>query len=54
MSKTTGWKTYLAAAGLMALAIWQTSQGDHQVAVQTFLAGFAVLGLRHAIGKGKP
>jgi hypothetical protein len=45
----SGWKTYLAAAGLLGLAIYKFSQGDTPGAIQTFLAALAAFGLRHAI-----
>ena len=44
-----GYKTYLAAAGLLGLAIYQASQGDYPAAVQSVLAALAAAGLRNAI-----
>jgi hypothetical protein len=46
-----GRKTYLAAAGLFGLALYQFSQADYPHAVQTFCAALGTLGLRHAIDK---
>ena len=48
-----GWKTYLAAAGLVGLAIYQLSQGEIQAAIQSFLAALAALGIRHAVGRAE-
>lgn len=47
----SGWKTYLAAGGLLGLALWQLSQGDFEAASQSFLAALAAFGLRSAIAK---
>lgn len=44
-----GWRTYLAAAGLLGLALYQFSQGDIQAGVQSFLGALAVFGLRRAV-----
>jgi len=49
-----GKKTYLAAAGLFGLALYQVSVGQGDQAVQSLLAGLSALGLRHAIAKGTP
>ena len=46
----TGYKTYIAAVGLVGLAIYQVSQGDITTAVQTALAALAAFGVRSAIG----
>lgn len=46
-----GYKTYLAAVGLLGLALWQFSQGEYPAAIQSFLAALAAFGLRHAIEK---
>jgi hypothetical protein len=45
----SGWKTYLAAAGLFGLAIYQFSQKDYATMMTTFCAALAAAGLRHAI-----
>jgi len=44
-----GRRTYIAAAGLLGLALYQLSQGDTAAALQSFLAGLAAFGLRSAI-----
>ena len=49
MTWFSGWKTYLAAAGLAGLALSQFSQGLYETAYQTLLAALAAAGLRHAI-----
>lgn len=48
----SGYKTYLAAAGLAGLATYQLSQGQLEPALQSFLAALTAAGLRHAIAKG--
>jgi hypothetical protein len=40
-----GYKTYLAAVGLFGLAAYQLSQGQMELATQSFLGGLAALGL---------
>lgn len=49
--RTKSWKTYLSAAGLLGLAVYQFSVEKYQEAWETFMAALAVLGLRHAIYK---
>jgi uncharacterized membrane protein YjjP (DUF1212 family) len=44
-----GYRTYIAAAGLVGLAVYHLSQGEIQEAVQTALAALAAFGLRKAI-----
>jgi hypothetical protein len=46
-----GYKTYLAVAGLVGLAVYQASQGQLEAAVQSILAALAAAGLRHAVAK---
>ena len=46
-----GWKTYLAGAGLIGLALYQLSQGQYELAWQSLMAGLALLGLRRAIDR---
>jgi hypothetical protein len=46
-----GYKTYLAATGLVGLAIYQASTSQYEQAVQSFLAALAAAGLRHAVAK---
>jgi hypothetical protein len=47
-----GFKTYLAAVGLVGLAVYQVSQGQLDQAFQALCAALAAVGLRHAIQKG--
>ena len=47
----TGYKTYIAAAGLAGLAIFQASTGDYPQAIQSLLGALTAAGLRHAIAK---
>ena len=51
MNVLNGYKTYIAAAGLFGLALYQLSTGNVETAVQSFLGGLAVLGVRNAIAK---
>lgn len=44
-----GFRTYIAAAGLLGLALYQFSEGQYEVAAQSFLAALAAFGLRKAI-----
>jgi hypothetical protein len=46
-----GVKTYLAAAGLLGLALWQLSEGQYETAIQSFLAALAAFGLRQAVSR---
>ena len=46
-----GNKTYLAAFGLMGLAVYQLSTGDYTAALQSFMAGLAAMGLRNGLEK---
>lgn len=45
----TGYKTYLAAAGLFGLGVYQISQGNMEVGIQSLLAGLAAFGIRTAV-----
>jgi hypothetical protein len=49
-----GYKTYLAAIGLVGLAVYQASTSQYEQAVQSFLAALATVGLRHAVAKQAP
>ncbi len=49
----TGLKTYLVAAGLLGLAIYQASVGNYEAAIQSLLAAGAAAGLRNAISGNK-
>jgi hypothetical protein len=53
MDVLAGWKTYLAAAGLVGLALYQASTGDMTTAWQSLMAGLAAFGLRAAVARGK-
>lgn len=46
-----GYKTYLAAAGLFGLALYQVSVGEYTGALETFFAALAVFGVRHAMAR---
>lgn len=47
-----GYKTYAAAIGLAALAVYQFTQKDYPAAAQSLLAALAAAGLRSAIATG--
>lgn len=47
----SGYRTYLGAAGLFGLAIYQFSQGDYAEAYQSAMQALAVFGARAAIAK---
>lgn len=54
MTTWQGWwksKTFWSAVGLVGLAIYQATQGDWALALTTFLAALAALGVRHAVAK---
>ncbi len=51
LSRLSGFKTYIAAAGLIGLALYQLSVEQYATALQSFLAGLTAMGLRHAIAK---
>lgn len=44
-----GRKTYIAAAGLLGLAVYQASVGQYEAAIQSVIAALAATGLRNAI-----
>ncbi|MDR3639513.1 MAG: hypothetical protein P4L84_37275 [Isosphaeraceae bacterium] len=46
-----GFKTYLAAAGLLGLALYQVSTDDFVGGYTSFMAALAAVGIRHAISK---
>ncbi len=54
VDKVSGWKTYIAAVGLLGLTVYQLSVGQFDMAGQTFLASLATVGLRHAVAKNDP
>ena len=47
----TGWKTYIAAAGLFGLALYQFSQGQFGAAFQSIMGSVAAVGVKHAISR---
>ena len=51
MKIVEGYKTYIAAAGLLGLSLYQVSLNHYDQAAQTFLAALAAAGLRNAIAK---
>ncbi|MGE3820969.1 MAG: hypothetical protein AB7I30_16275 [Isosphaeraceae bacterium] len=53
LSLFSGYKTYVAAVGLMGLAIYHVSLGEFETAAQAFLAALAAAGLRDAIAKAR-
>jgi hypothetical protein len=51
MDFLAGWKTLVAAAGLVGLAVYQYSQNDYTGAWQSLMAALAAFGLRMAIDR---
>jgi hypothetical protein len=51
LQKIDGYKTYIAAAGLLGLAVFQASTGQYEPALQSLLQAATVAGLRHAVSK---
>lgn len=45
-----GYKTYLAALGLLGLAIYQATQGDFPAAIHSLTEAGVAAGLRNALG----
>lgn len=45
----TGYKTYIAAAGLLGLALYRLSVGEYDMAVQALMQALMAAGLRSAI-----
>jgi hypothetical protein len=45
LSLLAGYKTYIAVAGLLGLALYQFSTGQFDLAVQSLLGGLAAAGL---------
>ncbi|WP_162660701.1 hypothetical protein [Tuwongella immobilis] len=54
MNFLSGYKTYIAALGLAGLALYQLSQAQFELAMQSFLAALAAAGLRDAVAKSTP
>jgi hypothetical protein len=51
LNSLDGLKTYIAAAGLAGLALYQASIGQYDQASQSILAALAAAGIRHAVAK---
>lgn len=51
MDPFAGWKTYIAAAGLFGLAVYQFSLQEYTQAYQSFMAAIAAFGLKKAIDR---
>ena len=49
MEMLNGYKTYLATAGLLGLALYQFSEGHVELAFQSLMGALAAFGLRQAI-----
>lgn len=54
MNFLAGYRTYIAAAGLLGLALYQLSQGDATTAFQSLMAALAAFGLRAALSQPTP
>jgi hypothetical protein len=54
LSKLDGWKTYLAAGGALALALYHLRAGDYARAQELFILALGFAGLRHALAKAPP
>lgn len=52
MDALKGYKTNLAALGLLALAFYEFTQGHMDVAMQSLMGALAAFGLRQAISNG--
>lgn len=52
MDMLKGYKTNLAAIGLLCLAFYQFSQGSVDLAFQSLMAALAAFGIRQAITNG--
>jgi hypothetical protein len=51
LSLLTGYKTYIAVAGLLGLALYQASTGQLDLALQSLLGGLAAAGLHADLNK---
>lgn len=49
-----GYRTYLAAAGLVGLAVYQLSQGEFDKAPNSLLAALALVGIRAKFDEPTP
>lgn len=52
MDMLKGYKTNLAAIGLLCLAFYEFSEGRIDMAMQSLMAALAAFGLRQAISNG--
>jgi hypothetical protein len=46
-----GFKTYIAAAGMVGLAVYQFSQGEYAAAWTSLMAALGAVGIRSAIAR---
>jgi hypothetical protein len=44
-------KTAIAAYGFIGMAVYQASQKQYDLALQSLLAAFGLIGVRHAVAK---
>ncbi len=51
LNLVNGYKTYIAAIGLVGLAVYQFSLGQLEGGFQSILGALTAVGLRHAIAK---
>lgn len=51
MNILQGWRTYIAAAGLFGLAVYNFSQGDYPTAWTNLMAAIATFGVRNAMAR---
>lgn len=51
LSVLSGYKTYIGAAGMFGLAVYQASQGQLPGAFQSAMAALTAVGLRHSVAK---
>lgn len=49
--KLTGLKTYIAGVGMIAFGVYQITEGDFDAGMKLIMEGFALFGVRAAIGK---
>lgn len=46
-----GYKTYMAAAGLFGLALYQFTQGQYDVGFQSLMAALAAFGVKSSLAR---
>lgn len=51
MDFLAGYRTYIAAVGLVGLGLYQLSQGQIEAALESFAQALGLFGLRAAIGR---